>query len=42
MGALMFLTVMLVAAFVNEPIVKQDRKSAGAGQTLQTIDQLRA
>jgi MFS family permease len=40
MGVLMFLTVMLVAAFVREPIVKQGEQSTSVTQTPGTIDQL--
>lgn len=41
-GASMLLTVVLVALFVREPIMKHGKGSAGLGETLGTIEELRA
>ena len=41
-GASMLLTVVLVALFVREPIMKHGKGSAGRGETLGTIEELRA
>ena len=41
-GAFMLLTVVLVALFVREPIMKHGKGSAGLGETLGTIEELRA
>ena len=38
----MLLTVVLVALFVREPIMKDGKGSAGLGETLGTIEELRA
>jgi MFS family permease len=42
LGALMFLTVILVAGFVREPIVKRETRLASAQQPLEIIDELGA
>jgi hypothetical protein len=40
LGALMFLTVILVAGFVREPVVKQGIQLPVAGRPLEIIDEL--
>ena len=42
MGALLLLTIVFVALFVREPIVKHKREFAGVEETLETIEELRA
>ena len=42
LGALMFLTVILVAGFVREPIVKRETQLASVQQPPEIIDELGA
>ena len=42
MGALLLLTIVFVALFVREPILRHEKETADVEQTLETIEDLRA